>query len=95
MLEARDRLKQSGVNLNYLRVKAFPFNQDVQDFLDRHDRIYVVEQNRDAQLRSLLILEADVESQKLIPVLHYNGMPITADAVVESISEDLARGVAA
>ena len=95
VLEARDRLNETGVNLNYMRVKAFPFNSDVQQFLDRHDRVYVVEQNRDAQLRSLLLLELDVDADKLIPVLHYNGMPITADAVLEIINEDLAQGVAA
>lgn len=95
VMEARDMLQASGVNLNYMRVKAFPFNKEVQGFLDKHDRIYVVEQNRDAQLRSLLMLETDVDSEKLIPVLHYNGMPITADAVVELINEDLAQGVAA
>ena len=63
--------------MNYLRVKAFPFNEEVQRFLDAHDRIYVVEQNRDAQLRSLLLLETDVEQDKIVPVLHYDGLPIT------------------
>ena len=84
-----------GIATNYLRVLAFPFNQQVQDFLDNHDRIYVVEQNRDAQLRSLLLLETDVEQDKLISVLHYNGLPINAAAIVDAINQDLARGQAA
>ncbi len=93
--EARDQLAGQGVATNYLRVLAFPFNQQVQDFLDNHDRIYVVEQNRDAQLRSLLLLETDVEQNKLISVLHYNGLPINAAAIVDAINQDLARGQAA
>ncbi len=93
--EARDQLAGQGVATNYLRVLAFPFNQQVQEFLDNNDRIYVVEQNRDAQLRSLLLLETDVEQNKLIPVLHYNGLPISAVAIVDAINQDLARGQAA
>jgi 2-oxoglutarate ferredoxin oxidoreductase subunit alpha len=93
--EARDTLSESGIHLNYLRVKAFPFDDQVQSFLDSHDRIYVVEQNRDAQLRSLLALETDVDSHKLIPILHYNGLPINAQFLVAEIGEDMAKGVAA
>jgi len=93
--EARDRLSADGVALNYLRVKAFPFNDQIQQFLDAHDRVYIVEQNRDAQLRSLLLLETDVSSEKLVPVLHYNGMPINAACIVDRISGDMAAGRAA
>jgi 2-oxoglutarate ferredoxin oxidoreductase subunit alpha len=93
--EARELLAASGVHTNYLRVKAFPFNAQVQDFLDAHDRIYVVEQNRDAQLRSLLVLETAVDPQKLVPVLHYDGLPMIAASIVEGINRDLARGKAA
>jgi 2-oxoglutarate ferredoxin oxidoreductase subunit alpha len=93
--EARDDLTGSGIGTNYLRVKAFPFNAQIEEFLDRHDRIYVVEQNRDAQLRSLLILETGAAAEKLISVLHYNGMPIDASAIVQVIQEDMAKGVAA
>ena len=74
--EARALLAESGVNLNYLRVKGFPFGKAVQDYLDNHERIYVVEQNRDAQLRGLLLLETRVDPNKLVPVLHYDGLPI-------------------
>ncbi len=93
--EARDRLAQAGVQINYLRVKAFPFGADVQAYLDNHDRVFVVEQNRDAQLRSLLLLETQVPPDKLVPVLHYDGLPIHADAVLSAVNGHLARGKAA
>ena len=93
--EARDHLAAGGVNMNYLRVKAFPFNDQVQKFLDVHDRIYVVEQNRDAQLRSLLTLECDVDPKRMTSVLHYNGLPVAAGSIVAGINEDMAKGVAA
>ena len=83
--EARDILAESGMAVEGLRIKGFPFHQDVRDFIDRHDTIYVVEQNRDAQLRTLLIQELDVPNHKLVPVLHYDGMPITADAICTMI----------
>jgi len=93
--EARDRLAEQGVATNYLRVKGFPFGAAVQKFLDAHDRIYVVEQNRDGQLRSLLLLETDVAQDKLVSVLHYDGLPILARSITEGISQDLAKGKAA
>jgi 2-oxoglutarate ferredoxin oxidoreductase subunit alpha len=93
--EARAQLAESGVHLNYLRVKGFPFGKEVQEYLDSHDRIYVVEQNRDAQLRSLLMLETRVDPNKLVSVLHYDGLPILARTVVDGVNQDLARGKAA
>ncbi len=93
--EARALLAEQGVHVNYLRVKGFPFGKDVQDYLDSHDRIYVVEQNRDAQLRSLLMLETRVDPNKLQSVLHYDGLPILAKTVVDGVNQDLARGKAA
>ena len=76
-------------------MRAFPFNDDVQKFLDAHDRIYVVEQNRDAQLKSLLLLETDVESSKLVSILHYNGLPMVAENVADVLQHDIAKGRAA
>jgi 2-oxoglutarate ferredoxin oxidoreductase subunit alpha len=76
-------------------VKAFPFSDDVKDFIDKHDRVYVVEQNRDAQFRSLLILDAEADPKKLVSMLHYDGMPINADFVIEKVEEDVAKGRAA
>lgn len=93
--EARDRLAEAGIGTNYLRVRAFPFNEQVQSFLDAHERIYVVEQNRDAQLRGLLLLEMSVDQAKLVPVLHYDGLPITASSIVDGINQDMAKGKAA
>jgi len=93
--EARARLAASGVGTDYLRVRAFPFGQAVQDFLDTHERIYVVEQNRDAQLRALLLLEMRVEQARLVPVLHYDGLPVTAASLVDGINHDMAKGQAA
>ncbi len=93
--EALLRLKEKNIGLNYCRVKAFPFNDDIKDFIDKHERVYVVEQNRDAQLRSLLILDADADPRKLIPMLHYDGMPINADFVIDRVEKQLAKGRAA
>lgn len=91
VIEARDRLREAGVRLNYMRVKAFPFDEQVDQFLGAHDRIYVVEQNRDAQLRSLLLLETEVDAKKLIPLLFYDGLPINARGIVDAISPDQAK----
>ena len=93
--EARALLAEAGVHLNYLRVKGFPFGKAVQDYLDNHERIYVVEQNRDAQLRSLLLLETRVDPNKLVPILHYDGLPILAKTIIDGVNQDLARGKAA
>ena len=93
--EARSSLAAKGESFNYLRIRAFPFNDDVQKFLNAHERIYVVEQNRDAQLKSLLLLEMDVESKKLLSILHYNGLPMVAENVVDGLHKDIAKGRAA
>ncbi len=93
--EALHRLKEKNIGLNYCRVKAFPFNDDVKDFIDKHERVYVIEQNRDAQLRSLLILDADADPVKLVPMLHYDGTPINAEFVIDRVEEQLAKGRAA
>jgi 2-oxoglutarate ferredoxin oxidoreductase subunit alpha len=93
--EALVRLNEKNIGLNYCRVKAFPFNDDVKDFIGKHERIYVVEQNRDAQLRSLLILDAEADPEKLVPMLHYDGMPINANFVIEKVEEEITKGRAA
>jgi 2-oxoglutarate/2-oxoacid ferredoxin oxidoreductase subunit alpha len=93
--EAQDQLAESGIASDYMRVRAFPFAQEVQDFMDAHERIYVVEQNRDAQLRSLMRLELKIDDSKTQSVLHYNGLPMTAGFVVDAVNADLARGEAA
>ena len=87
VIEARDRLAEEGIHADYLRIRAFPFSQEVVDFLRGHDTIFVVEQNRDAQMKSLLMLEANDIADRLVSILHYNGMPIPSECVVRGISE--------
>jgi 2-oxoglutarate ferredoxin oxidoreductase subunit alpha len=85
MLEALEALEGQGRHLDALRVRGFPFADDVFDFIAAHDRVYVVEQNRDAQLRTLIVTEGEVDPGKLIPVLHYDGTPITARFIAGQI----------
>lgn len=91
--EAIDLLKQKGIFLDALRIKSFPFNKDVEDFIDAHDKVFVVEQNRDAQLRSLMLIELGTSSKKLVPVLNYEGLPITADLIMQKIEKKLSRSI--
>jgi 2-oxoglutarate ferredoxin oxidoreductase subunit alpha len=93
--EAMVHLKEKNIGVNYCRIKAFPFSDAVREFLDKHEQIYVVEQNRDAQLRSLLMLDLEIEPTRLVPVLHYNGMPIHARFVTDRIVAEMAKGQAA
>jgi 2-oxoglutarate ferredoxin oxidoreductase subunit alpha len=84
--EARLRLAAQGIHTDYLRVRGFPFSDDVEPFLQSHRINFVVEQNRDAQLRSLLIMETGVEKTRLRSILHYNGMPIPASYVYDGVA---------
>jgi 2-oxoglutarate ferredoxin oxidoreductase subunit alpha len=93
--EALDRLAAQKLNLNYCRVRAFPFGDDVRGFIAQHEIVYVVEQNRDAQLRSMLMLDIDAEPSRLVSLLHYNGMPLNAGFVVSRIQDEVAKGRAA
>ncbi|MDJ0910433.1 MAG: 2-oxoacid:acceptor oxidoreductase subunit alpha [Woeseiaceae bacterium] len=94
-VEALDRLKAKNVNLNYCRVRGFPFSDAVKEFIDQHEVVYVVEQNRDAQLRSLLMLDIDADQKKLVPLLHYNGIPLNAGFVVDGVLGEIKKGAAA
>ena len=93
--EALDLLAEQNIGLNYCRVKAFPFTDAVRDFIEQHDVVYVVEQNRDAQLRTLLIADLDADQNKLVSILHYNGMPVHAAFVVDRVRSEIAKGRAA
>jgi 2-oxoglutarate ferredoxin oxidoreductase subunit alpha len=93
--EALAALAREGVRLDYLRIRGFPFGEEVEAFLAAHDTIFVVEQNRDAQLRSLLTLETGVEKRKLRSILHYSGFPVSSGFIVDGVHEALARGEAA
>ena len=89
MSEALDLLDGQGLHVDALRVRAFPFSDEVIAFIAGHDRVFVVEQNRDAQLKMLLVNECAVDPAKLLPVLHYDGTPITARFIVNEISTKL------
>ena len=87
--EARDILAKRGIPIDYMRIKAFPFTKEVEAFMASHEKIFVVEQNRDAQLKSLLTLETDVPKSKLHSILHYSGLPMTSKEIVEAVLAEL------
>ncbi len=89
MDEAIDVLKGQGIALDTLRVRAFPFPDSVRTFIEAHESVFVVEQNRDGQLRSLLVNEFGLDPARLVPVLHYDGTPITARFIAGAIQERL------
>ncbi|HEX9326617.1 MAG TPA: 2-oxoacid:acceptor oxidoreductase subunit alpha, partial [Reyranella sp.] len=86
-----DHLEEAGNHVNALRVRAFPFAQSVEDFIHEHDKVFVVEQNRDGQLRSMIMNEFALDARKLVPVLHYDGTPITARFIAADIAKKLAQ----
>jgi len=91
MSEALERLEEQGNHLDAMRLRAFPFSAEVLDFVAKHDHLFVVEQNRDGQLRGMLMNEGNIDPAKLIAVLHYDGTPITARFIVDDIREKLSR----
>jgi 2-oxoglutarate ferredoxin oxidoreductase subunit alpha len=93
--EALDGLEREGVRINALRLKAFPFTRDVAAFCAAHETVLVVEQNRDAQMRSLLMTEANVPGNKLVAALNYDGMPLTAAFVRGAVLKTLRPAKAA
>jgi 2-oxoglutarate ferredoxin oxidoreductase subunit alpha len=90
--EALGVITSRGVQLDYMRVRGFPFGEEVEKFLAEHEIIYVVEQNRDAQLKSLLTLETRVEKAKLRSLLHYSGLPVSSKFIVDGVLADLGEG---
>ncbi len=90
MREALDVLAARGIHVNALRVRAFPFQEEIADFVASHPWVFVVEQNRDAQLKTLLVNEAKVNPTRLLSVLHYDGTPITARFIADQISRHAA-----
>jgi 2-oxoglutarate ferredoxin oxidoreductase subunit alpha len=83
--EALDRLAARGIHLDYCRVRAFPFGSEVLEFLEQREHVFVVEQNRDAQLKALLTLETDYPKQRLHSILHYGGLPMSCACIVEAV----------
>lgn len=84
--EAIDRLAQQGIHMDYMRIRAFPFPDEVEDFMAQYETIYVVEQNRDAQLRMLLINETNAPKDKLVSVRYYAGEPLSYKFVMDEVS---------
>ncbi len=89
--EALDRLAKKGISLDTMRLKAFPFHPSVGSFIKNHDFIYVIEQNRDAQLKSLLKIECNANEEKIRSILNYNGLLITAKKIEDEILASLDR----
>ncbi|MDP9044394.1 MAG: 2-oxoacid:acceptor oxidoreductase subunit alpha [Pseudomonadota bacterium] len=89
MDEAYDKLEALDLHIDLLRIRAFPFPAAVEEFVATHATVFVIEQNRDAQLRTLLVTEHDVDPARLVPILHYDGTPITARFITSAIAERL------
>jgi len=90
MAEAIEVLESDNQPLDTLRLRAFPFPDSVASFISEHEFVFVVEQNRDAQVRSLLVNEFGIDPAKLVPILHYDGTPITARFIGQAISAAIA-----
>ena len=91
MAEASALLEAQGIHVDTLRVRGFPFSDEVIDFISGHDFVFVVEQNESGQLRMLLINEGEVDPKRLIRVLHYDGTPITARFISGRIADTLSE----
>ncbi len=89
MEEALDILEQEGIGLDAMRLRAFPFPKPVKEFIESHDIVFVVEQNRDAQMHTLLTNELEIVNGNLVKVLHYDGTPITARFIINAIEKNL------
>jgi 2-oxoglutarate ferredoxin oxidoreductase subunit alpha len=88
--EALAALAEDGIHLDRMRIRAFPFPEAVSDFINAYDQVFLVEQNRDAQMRSLLVNECGIDPARFISVLNYDGTPITARFIINAIAERMA-----
>jgi 2-oxoglutarate ferredoxin oxidoreductase subunit alpha len=93
--EALDRLAKQGVYADYCRIRAFPFSKKVTQFLEQHERVFVVEQNRDAQLKTLLLAETQYPAARMTSILHYGGLPMDHRCITETLEQAAEQGVAA
>src|SRR3546814_917022 len=91
MAEALDRLAADGLMLDAMRLRAFPFPEAVRDFILAHDKVFVVEQNRDGQMQGMLSNELGIDPARLVTVRHYDGTPITAHFILGEIRRRLAQ----
>ena len=85
MREARDMLLADGLDTSYLRIRALPLNGAVKEFIAAHDRVYVVEQNRDAQMAQLIQVHCGDVMHKMSSILHYDGLPVDARSIVDGV----------
>jgi len=92
--ETMDLLKAENISVDAMRLKAFPFSKVASDFIASHKKIFVIEQNRDAQLKTLIMVELLTDPAKLVSVLNYDGMPITADNILKQMKKNLAPSLA-
>ena len=92
MSEALVALEAKGLHLDSLRLRAFPFSDEVVEFITAHDQVFLIEQNRDAQMRTLLVNECAIDPARFISILHYDGAPITARFITDAIAERLSVG---
>jgi len=89
VLEARDELLRRGLDVDYMRVRGFPFNRTVEEFLASHERVFVIEQNRDEQLRKLLTIETGCPKEKLTSITYYGGQPLSKGHVLEGLADHI------
>ena len=89
MEEALSLLADEGIEADALRIRAFPLSPDIADFVRGHDRVFVVEQNRDAQMRTLMASDLSLDPTKLVSILHYGGAPITARFIADAVASRL------
>lgn len=87
--EALDKLEESGISVNSMRIRSFPFQKEVFDFIENHDLVFAIEQNRDSQMKILLSGECQIAPGKMVSVLNFNGLPITATMIVNQIHTTL------
>ncbi|MCC2098504.1 MAG: hypothetical protein KDJ29_16530, partial [Hyphomicrobiales bacterium] len=87
MAEALELLEQDGIHVNAMRLRGFPFADDLVAFVHEHETVYVVEQNRDGQLRTLMLVEHEFDPAKVRSIVHYDGSPITARFIRKAITD--------
>ena len=84
-------LEGCDIKLDTMRIRSFPFSAEVEEFIINHEKVFLVEQNRDGQLRSLLVNECQIDPARIIPILNYDGFPITAKSMVEEVLKRLGK----
>jgi len=87
--EAADVLAEQNIVVDTCRIRAFPFAQEIEDFIAQHETVFIVEQNRDAQMRSLLVNECEIDPKRLQKILNIDGMPLTASFIVDKVKSQL------